>query len=196
VVAGDKLRCDHPLALIPRGQADQGVYCGGTVAFLCCDDWLIETVDKEQVEKGTFVRMTISTSANWTTRDVFDKYQGEDIYFRKTHLPISLGRYPGEQLVSRSQAKRILARLPEFSEAILDFEGVDSIGQAFADEIFRVFQNEHPDTKLVTVSTNPNIDKMIQYVKSDNSTLPLPLSGAASSSRSPSSSAADPQSDR
>jgi Polymer-forming cytoskeletal len=35
VVAGDKLRCDHSLALIPRGQADQGVYCGGTVAFLC-----------------------------------------------------------------------------------------------------------------------------------------------------------------
>jgi hypothetical protein len=34
-MAGDKLRCDHSLALIPRGNADQGVYCGGTVAFLC-----------------------------------------------------------------------------------------------------------------------------------------------------------------
>ena len=141
------------------------------------DDWLIETIDKDDDQKGTFIRMTIRTDTDWTTRDIFDKYQGDDIYFRKTHLPISLGRYPGEQLVSRSQAKRILARLTDFSEAILDFHGVNEIGQAFADEIFRVFKNEHPDTKLVAMGTNPNIDKMINYVQSEHSTLPLPLSG-------------------
>ena len=155
------------------------------------DDWLIETVDEKENTKGTFVRMDIGTSADWTTRDVFDKYQGDDIYFRTTHLPISLGRYPGEQLVSRSQAKRILARLTDFSEAILNFKGVDQIGQAFADEIFRVFKNEHPDTKLIAINTNPSIDKMIQYVKSDSATLPLPLSGGAPAPSSPSASRAD-----
>jgi anti-sigma regulatory factor (Ser/Thr protein kinase) len=143
------------------------------------DDWLIETLDKEENKKGTYVYMKIHTNADWTTRDVFNKYQGDDIYFRKTHVPVSLGRYPGEQLVSRSQAKRILARFPDFSEVILDFYGVNEIGQAFADEIFRVFKNEHPDTTLVATGTNENINRMIQYVQSNGATLPLPLPGPA-----------------
>ncbi|HKS86375.1 MAG TPA: DUF4325 domain-containing protein [Pseudolabrys sp.] len=141
------------------------------------DDWLIEAQDEKDETKGTFVTMEISTNAGWTIRDVFDQYQGDDIYFRKTHVPISLGRYPGEQLVSRSQAKRILARFTDFSEVMLDFRGVSEIGQPFADEIFRVFKADHPDIKLVAFGTNKNIDKMIQYVQSDNSTLPLPFSG-------------------
>lgn len=141
------------------------------------DDWLIESTDREENTKGTYVSMRIGTNADWTPRDVFDEYQGEDIYFRKTHVPITLGRYPGEQLVSRSQAKRILARFPDFSEVLLDFTGVPEIGQAFADEIFRVFKNEHPATLLIAINTNPRIEKMIKYVQSngDNSTLPLPF---------------------
>ncbi len=145
------------------------------------DDWLIESQDKVAETKGTFVTMEINTNANWTMRDIFDQYQGEDIYFRKTHVPIFLGKYPGEQLVSRSQAKRILARFTDFSEVMLDFSGVSEIGQPFADEIFRVFKTDHPDVKLVALGTNKNIDKMIQYVRSDDSTLPLPFSGPKAS---------------
>lgn len=141
------------------------------------DDWIIESIDRDENTKGTFVTMCIGTDANWTPRDVFDKYQGENIYFRKTHVPIALGRYPGEQLVSRSQAKRILARFPDFSEVILDFTGVPEIGQGFADEIFRVFKNEHPRTLLLATNSNERIDRMIKYVQSngDNATLPLPF---------------------
>lgn len=145
------------------------------------DDWLIESRDEKKETKGTFVTMEINTDANWTTRDVFDKYQGEDIYFRKTHVPVSLGRYPGEQLVSRSQAKRILARFTDFSEVMLDFKEVNEIGQPFADEIFRVFKNEHPQVKVFTFNTNKNIDRMIQYVQSEDSTLPLSLPGPKAS---------------
>jgi len=141
------------------------------------DDWLIESKDERKETKGTFVTMSISTNADWTTRYVFDKYQGENIYFRKTHVPVSLGRYPGEQLVSRSQAKRILARFTDFSEVMLDFSGVTEIGQPFADEIFRVFKNEHPQVAIFTFNTNKNIDKMIEYVHSESSTLPLSLPG-------------------
>jgi anti-sigma regulatory factor (Ser/Thr protein kinase) len=144
------------------------------------DDWLIESKDKADVTEGTSVIMSIGTKADWTTRDVFDKYQGEDIYFRKTHVPVALGRYPGEQLVSRSQAKRILARFTDFSEVLLDFGGVAEIGQAFADEIFRVFRTDHPETLIVPLNTNKNIDRMIQYVISDDATLPLPFAGPKS----------------
>jgi anti-sigma regulatory factor (Ser/Thr protein kinase) len=141
------------------------------------DDWLIETADEKDEQKGTFVIMEIRTNASWTMREVFNRYQGENIYFRKTHVPVALGRYPGEQLVSRSQAKRILARFTDFSEVMLDFSGVTDIGQPFADEVFRVFKNEHPQVKLFTFNTNKNIDKMIKYVQSENATLPLPLPG-------------------
>jgi anti-sigma regulatory factor (Ser/Thr protein kinase) len=60
------------------------------------DDWLIESKDREAETKGTFVTMEISTDANWTMLDVFNQYQGDDIYFRKTHVPVFLGKYPGE----------------------------------------------------------------------------------------------------
>jgi anti-sigma regulatory factor (Ser/Thr protein kinase) len=131
------------------------------------DGWLIETSEKQEETRGTSVRMIIRTNAEWTTREVFEKYQGEgeDIRFRRTHVPILLGRYPGEQLVSRSQARRILARVNEFSEVLLDFEGVNQIGQAFADEIFRVFMSNHPRTTLVALNTNDSIDRMIKYVQ-------------------------------
>jgi hypothetical protein len=76
-----------------------------------------------------------------------------------------------------SRPKRILARFTDFSEVILDFTGVNEIGQAFADEIFRVFRNEHPETLVAAVGTNENIDRMIRYVQSENATLPLPFSG-------------------
>jgi anti-sigma regulatory factor (Ser/Thr protein kinase) len=131
------------------------------------EGWLIESGDQQAKQNGTYVTLEISTDADWSPRDVFDKYQGDDIHFRKTHVPVVLGKYPGEQLVSRSQAKRILARVSNFSEVLLDFEGVEEIGQPFADEVFRVFRNEHPDTKVSTIGTNERVSKMIEYVQAN-----------------------------
>lgn len=128
-------------------------------------DWLIETQEKLEYWRGTFVSMRISTDADWTTREVFDQYQGDNLRFRKTHVPINLSLYPGEQLVSRSQAKRVLARFENFSEVLLDFSGVDEIGQAFADEIFRVFPNDHPDISLVAIRANPAVQRVIDAAK-------------------------------
>ena len=125
------------------------------------DEWLIETGDIVDPGQGTAVRMEISTDAGWTTREIFAQYEGDHMRFRKTHVPIKLGNYPGEQLVSRSQAKRILTRFEEFSEVLLDFHGVEEIGQAFADEIFRVFRNQHPDIKIIAVRAEPDVQKMI-----------------------------------
>jgi anti-sigma regulatory factor (Ser/Thr protein kinase) len=145
------------------------------------DDWLIESHDEKDITEGTHIRMSLRTNVDWTTKDIFDKYQGEDLYFRKTHVPIALARYPGEQLVSRSQAKRVLARFPDFSEVLLDFADVPEIGQAFADEIFRVFKNAHPETYLAAFSTSPAVEKMIKYVQLNDATLPLPLSAPKAS---------------
>ena len=125
------------------------------------DEWLIETDDLYEPVRGTSVRMEIATDADWTTRQVFSQYEGDTLGFRKTHVPIKLGNYPGEQLVSRSQAKRILARFDQFSEVLLDFQGVEEIGRAFADEIFRVFRHDHPDIEILAVRATPDVQRVI-----------------------------------
>ena len=64
-------------------------------------------------------------------------------------------------LVSRSQARRILSGLELFKEVILDFKDIEYIGQAFADEIFRVFTNMNPSTAILVQNTNPEVQSMI-----------------------------------
>ena len=44
----------------------------------------------------------------------------------------------------------------------LDFAEVANIGQAFADEIFRVFANEHPEVELVAMHAASEVQQMIR----------------------------------
>ena len=71
-------------------------------------------------------------------------------------------------LVSRSQAKRLLNRFERFKVVVLDFEGVQEVGQAFADEIFRVFSNFHPATEIRALNANEQVQKMIARAKNAN----------------------------
>lgn len=127
-------------------------------------EWLLE--DREEVSRGTSIDMEIATDCNRTLKEVFDKYSGEgyEYGFRRTHVPVSLATYGRESLVSRSQAKRVLARFDRFDEILLDFTGVDFIGQAFADEIFRVFRNNNPDKKIDWISANDDVETTIKRV--------------------------------
>lgn len=126
------------------------------------DDWLIEDAKKEQ--KGTAVFMNISRASQRTVQEVFEQFapEADSFGFTKTHVPVSLAIYGEENLVSRSQAKRLLARFDRFKEVFLDFEGVNFIGPAFADEIFRVFKQSRPDIKIVWVRANEAVEGAIQ----------------------------------
>ncbi len=129
------------------------------------DDWLIEVEDRRSRD-GTVVDMRILTDSTLTTRAVFDDHaSGEMLDFSKTHVPILLARYERESLLSRSQARRVLARFDRFKEVLLDFREVESIGQAFADEIFRVFRQEHPEVGIVPLNASPAIKEMIGRVE-------------------------------
>ena len=48
---------------------------------------------------------------------------------------------------------------------MLDFKGVNSIGQGFADEVFRVFKNQYPEISIEVSNTNSAVDAMIRHVK-------------------------------
>ncbi|MEJ2613292.1 MAG: STAS-like domain-containing protein [Candidatus Thiodiazotropha sp.] len=60
-----------------------------------------------------------------------------------------------------------LARVERFEYVIFDFEGVQSIGQAFADEIFRVYANSHPNITLHSVNMELDVEKMIKRATSN-----------------------------
>jgi hypothetical protein len=72
----------------------------------------------------------------------------------------------GDPLISRSQAKRVLARVELSRTVVFDFSGVSSIGQAFADEIFRVFARIHSEIQLQFVHANAAIRQMISRARS------------------------------
>jgi len=129
------------------------------------DDWLIES---DQSKYGTNVYMEIDLDSSRDIAEIFREFSsGEagNYEFSRTHVPLKLARYGDEDLISRSQAKRVLARFDRFKEVLLDFADVDFIGQAFADEIFRVFANNNPEIKLVHVNTRKEVKKMIQWVQ-------------------------------
>lgn len=124
------------------------------------EDWIIE---RGKIISKTAVWMKLSNHTARTTKKIFDKYSsGDDYGFNKTVVPVKLVQYGDENLVSRSQAKRLLVRVDKFKTVVLDFDSVNSIGQAFADEIFRVFQQKHPGIKLLHVNANSSIKRMIE----------------------------------
>jgi hypothetical protein len=49
---------------------------------------------------------------------------------------------------------------------VFDFREVDTVGLAFADEIFRVFANQHPEIVLNVMHANSQIKRMIERAKS------------------------------
>ncbi len=130
------------------------------------DSWLFEDDKADDFFEGTSIKMVIGLNAMHTSKEIYDRFEDDEdpAGFSKTHVPVRLAKYPNEQLVSRSQAKRVLARFENFSEVMLDFEGVPKIGQAFADEIFRVFANRHPEVKIIPIGMQPDVRKMITHV--------------------------------
>ena len=128
------------------------------------DDWLIEVRDNLFFD-GTRVSMEISPNSRRMTMEVFDEYstaEDEIPIFSRTHVPVALAKYPQEELISRSQARRVLARFDRFSEVLLDFQGVELIGQGFADEIFRIFRRDHPETRVLWINTVKGVERMIK----------------------------------
>jgi len=126
------------------------------------EDWIF---DREQFSNGTGVWMRLNNHTSRTTQKVFNKFtSGETFGFTKTVVPVKLALYGDDKLVSRSQAKRLLARVDRFKIVIFDFQGVETIGQAFADEVFRVFALKHPEMQLTPIHASTAVKFMINRV--------------------------------
>jgi biotin operon repressor/anti-sigma regulatory factor (Ser/Thr protein kinase)/uncharacterized protein (DUF1330 family) len=120
-------------------------------------------ISKTRAIKGTEVVFEIRRSSKRQTSVVFNKYAPErfDYRFEKTTVAVKL--YPAEYL-SRSEARRLLSGLEKFKEIVLDFKNVKTIGQGFADEVFRVFQDKYPGKAVHACNVLPVVRAMINHV--------------------------------
>lgn len=117
------------------------------------------------LKRGTKVKFTIDIASNRHLSDIFKKFSvGTDFAFNKTEIKVKLYSSGDGVHVSRSQARRILHGLDKFDSVILDFDKVPMVGQAFADEIFRVFKEKHPHIEIQPINMDDAVKFMIERV--------------------------------
>ena len=158
----------------PARHSGQGIFFTSKIAdcFVLESAKLQLTIDNKSDDtvmkdipflKGTRVSFSLRPKTRKKLKELFDEYSGNDYEFDKTRLTVHLSEKEGE-FISRSQAKRLTFGLEKFKTVILDFKKVTGISQSFADEIYRVFKNNHPTIRIEAVNTSPAVRFMIDRV--------------------------------
>jgi anti-sigma regulatory factor (Ser/Thr protein kinase) len=138
----------------------------GRLLFLAGKDGDRLLEEPENQTAGTIVSMTVRKDTALLVGDVFNEFSDPDNNpsFYKTIIPLKLMEHDGDLLMSRSQAKRLISRFNLFREVVLDFSGIEFIGQGFADEVFRVFANTDSNVKLLPINCAKDVENMIRHV--------------------------------
>ncbi|MDP3778417.1 MAG: DUF4325 domain-containing protein [bacterium] len=131
-------------------------------------DVFVKTVKK--IKRGTRVMFKISALSDRHLQEVFKKYAtltGQSDYgFDKTEIRVKLYTIGGVN-ISRSQARRVLAGLEKFKVIVFDFDKVPTVGQAFADEVFRVFHYKYPHIKLEVENMTEGVRFMVERAQNE-----------------------------
>jgi anti-sigma regulatory factor (Ser/Thr protein kinase) len=116
--------------------------------------------------QGTSVYLAIALDTTRTLDGVLQAYSSQPgrYGFDRTVLPLKLLTGPNVALESRAQARRVVSRLAHFRHAEVDFGGIDEIGQAFADELFRVQAARGVSLDLRPVRMAPRVQAMVDSV--------------------------------
>ncbi len=157
-----------------RNHSGEGIFFTSRMMdlFFILSDGKIFSIDKYEHDitadinledqVGTTVIMILSNNSHREITDVFNQYAGIDDGFTRTQIPLK--SIFESAPISRSQAKRICNRLDKFKEVVFDFSEIEWMGQAFAHQIFAVFQNEHPDIKLTPLNMNRDVESIYNHV--------------------------------
>ncbi len=119
------------------------------------------SIASSDVTEGTSVTLLVEKGKVPNLEEVFAAYtNADDFGFDTTRLSIKLSGV-GRALISRSQGKRVVARLESFRHVVLDFSGVDLVGQGFCDEVFRIFAKRRPEVEIEPVGMSDPIAFMV-----------------------------------
>lgn len=69
----------------------------------------------------------------------------------------------GEHLLTLRQARSVVAKLHGAKRAILDMEGVETMGAAFAERLFTTVRSRQPELQLECVNAGPGVDRVVEY---------------------------------
>ncbi len=128
--------------------------------------WLVDNIRGDQAigsapgHPGTVVRFEVRLDKSVTPEETFARYT-RDLVFDVTRATVKLFEH-GVRFVSRSEAKRLVSGLEKFREVILDFQGVEAVGQGFVDEVFRVWASVHPEVRLVPQNMAAPVEFMLR----------------------------------
>lgn len=121
-------------------------------------------------KQGTRVTFRININNQHHLNDVFKEYTNSensgDYGFDKTEIKVKL-YILGGVYISRSQARRILSGLEKFKAIVMDYDRVPTVGQAFADEIYRVFILKNPGIKIQDENMNETVKFMIDRARNE-----------------------------
>jgi biotin operon repressor/anti-sigma regulatory factor (Ser/Thr protein kinase) len=120
-------------------------------------------VNAKRFLRGTEVRFRISRRSRRKLESVFEEYAPADLDYRFDKTRVFVKLFCGEY-VSRSEARRMLAGLDKFKIVELDFRNVKSLGQGFADEVFRVYAAANPQLEIRIVNLAPALEPMLRHV--------------------------------
>ncbi|OHA81943.1 MAG: hypothetical protein A2675_02125 [Candidatus Yonathbacteria bacterium RIFCSPHIGHO2_01_FULL_51_10] len=121
-------------------------------------------------KQGTKVTFRVSIKNTSHLNDVFKKYinqtEDSDYGFDKTEIRVRL-YIVGGVYISRSQARRVLTGLEKFKIIVMDYDRVPMVGQAFADEVYRVFARKHPEIKIEDINMNDAVKFMVERARNE-----------------------------
>lgn len=131
--------------------------------------WLVDNLREDQAvgtsapRAGTLVRFEVGRHKRLRPEEVFARYT-HDFDFDTTRTVVRLYEH-GVRFVSRSEAKRLVAGLLRFRQVVVDFRGVEAVGQGFADELFRVWANAHPQMVVSAENMSPPVAFMVDRAR-------------------------------
>jgi len=131
------------------------------------DDMAVGSI--EPAARGTTARVEVDPDNPRALNEVFAEYT-RDFAFTRTRTVVRLFAI-GTKFVSRSQARRLVSGLERFREVVIDFRGVELVGQGFADEVFRVWASQHPEVALIPTDMSDAIAFMVERAIRGASTL-------------------------
>jgi anti-sigma regulatory factor (Ser/Thr protein kinase)/uncharacterized protein (DUF1330 family) len=129
--------------------------------------WMVDNeiddvgISSAHVKPGTRVRFEVDVGTNASLESVFAQ-SSEAFELARRRVVVKLFE-TGNRFLSRSEAKKLLEGVGRFRNVIVDFKGVEAVGQGFVDEMFRVWTSRHPNTRLHPVNMVPPIAFIVEH---------------------------------
>jgi len=120
-------------------------------------NWLIDHSTQQQ---GTRIHLQINPSSRRTCKEIFQKLFNKEK--QSVRIPINLLKVPGNELVnSREQAQSILRNINDLKSIEFDFNNIDLIGPAFADELVRKTKAKNQVADIKWINCNETVDVLM-----------------------------------